>query len=334
MWENRVKDASNLFMAEGLAPKVLARSEGGAGGEQPGFTIEEYGGPTFSTSEEEVIIALDKAAQFDDTTFKAADKFCTDFGDIIGRVSKLPTQWYESHRAALKERFPVLQHATNKFFLWPFAKQEKLFPAFMDTITEDQIRRLESAFPAPSNPTLSKIATIHGDLFTDNITRPKPEADLLCIDLEWAAVSIAALELYHGQSTYPDDWVALQGELTNRGLHQQHFQRLFCKAYLEQVGAPAAEADLDAMVFDGDWIMAFFHAPFITNHILGGRDYKVGETVILPAGPNPEFAIAYCEAVAEEVQHAKDKLPKRTEWGDIEVCRDRLIQRVVQKLGS
>merc|ERR1712032_1355986 len=109
------------------------------------------------------------------------------------------------------------------------------------------MKRLVEAFPVPVSPATQHVATVHADLWAENVTRqPHAEAEgLCCIDNEWVCVSYAGAEWGHGQCGYfsEDLHNTVKDALIARDEGVDHFTRAFMSEYLAQRGQSSGASD-------------------------------------------------------------------------------------------
>jgi len=178
-------------------------------------------------------------------------KYAEGLGRLAAKIHTIPTSWYDEHRAALKDRFPVLCEVPDDCFIWPWAKEVARFSGFLASIDQSQMRRLVAAFPKPTSPAMRKLTTVHGDLWSANICSPPDHDGYMCIDLDWSAVTLAVVGWGHWQSVYCLDRCAPM--LEAQGLPADHLARRQMQVYLSDIGAPCGEEDVAVARFDAEW---------------------------------------------------------------------------------
>ena len=304
--EARIEAAATALSRAGVLTRKL--------GSSADFTLEAWAGEGLEATDQRLTDGFQKwvaaAEQAEEqakdtgvTLLAQGTAYAESLGRLIGRVSSVPTVWYDEHRAALKTRFPVLRDVPDDCFIWPWAKEEAQFGAFLNTIDQSQMRRLVAAFPAPTSLPMARLATVHGDLWMANICSRPEDDDLVCIDVEWGAVTMAVVEWYHNQSSYCREVAGKLAvtKLEARGLEDDFFSKQTMMAYLSEVGAPCGEKDVAAALFDADWATKMFCPPFVTFVLLESKD--------------PEAVIAYFEQAALQVREARNQHPPRIgEW--------------------
>ena len=127
-----------------------------------------------------------------------------------------------------------------------------------------RLRRLQAllnALPTPRCPSLARLVTSHGDLWYANVLW-KPEGDgLLACDLESSCVMRSIYDWMHCQTLwYTDEQLAM----TKIDPDAPSLVRTMLRAYLQQLGEPATEGDVDVAVFD------------IRSFIMGGLYIRCG----------------------------------------------------------
>jgi len=202
--QQRTAAAAKLFAQHGLAPARLA--EGGDWYIEP---WEGSGQPELDASR------------------------MAEVAELVARVHRLPTEWYDGFRKRLQERTPELRQVPMGSHVWWWSSRGEL----MDELTEE-CRRVwcETNFFAPDSEAGKRIVTIHADLHAGNML--ETDDGLLLIDFEYACVTHAVHDLAFAM------YMCCDNDIERK--------EAFIEAYLKAMGYPADESDVEALLFDAE----------------------------------------------------------------------------------
>jgi len=208
-------------------------------------------------------------------------------GKELAKMHKLPTDWYDPFREDLKKDFTVLAKVPHASHIWWYScRMEIIFPASKS----DQDFMAEFAQPmfTPQTKAGARMVTCHGDLKEVNmiamtkgaLSPESAEQQIKFADLEFGHVNAACHDLAFVCFHY-DDWPMKQVERDG----VEVMRRAFLESYLEAMGDPSTEQDVDALLIDT--MLA------ACGHHFG----PVGEHCPLFKYGNPEGAEARAEAI-------------------------------------
>lgn len=210
----RMGAAQKLFSDHGLGPRRLA--------EGSDWFVEEWQGKSF----EKDWVAMAKESKMLDDWKK--------IGQLLAKVHKMPTEWFEEFRDELIAKRPVFKEVPKGSHVWSyFARDVKLndFGVMTDPDCADVLK--EYADPGafgPVHPVGKRIVTAHCDYHPCNIVAVNDGC--LCIDFEGTVVTHAIQDLAYG--------VASSLLSSNK--------RAFLTAYLETLGE--STDDLETLLLD------------------------------------------------------------------------------------
>jgi hypothetical protein len=170
-------------------------------------------------------------------------------GDLLAKIHKIPTKWFDSWRQRLVDRFAkdfpeahMAGHGLDSIpkgsHIWWFTCRQAWLK---DMDAEKRARWFKEDFFAPKTEVGQRLVTTHGDLHPENMI--EMEAGIKAIDLEFTHVTHAASDLGYTMNCFK-----------NREL-----KRLFLESYLVSSGFPAEARDVDAIFLDASFHSLGYH---------------------------------------------------------------------------
>jgi len=246
-YEERTRAACRLFAENGVSPRRLA--------EGPDWYIEVwegYGDPL-----------IDKAAGM------------RVLGKELAKVHKLPIAWFDPFREDLKKEFPVLAKVPNTSHIWWYScRMEIIFPP--SETDQDWLTEFAQPMFTPQTKAGARIVSCHGDLKEANmiammegavLSPESAEQQLKFPDLEFAHVNAACHDLGYVCFHY-EDQPTKQVERDDVGV----MRRAFLESYLEAMGYPSTEQDVDALLIDSMLAACGHHFGPMGEHSPLGRE--------------------------------------------------------------
>lgn len=165
-----------------------------------------------------------------DTPFCLVDiQAWEDWGALLARIHKLPTEWFDTHRAGIEATMPSVANIPRGSHLWPHLIRN------MDCLQHFEEHGLFSSFADrelrnPEHPAASRIVTALCNLHPDNVVGG---ASLKVVNFERACVTHAVQDLA-SQVSGP----------------ARPETRAFLRRYLEEMGKTATPAEIERLLID------------------------------------------------------------------------------------
>jgi len=143
-------------------------------------------------------------------------------------------EWFEKHRQRAIDEFPVLKDARLGCHIWLFTTRmswyhdNKQFGKFW-----------QDAGFEPLSEASKRLVCVHGDLHRGNIICDNDEKIYL-IDYEFVAPQWAVND------------IAYIFSISQFGCHDYQGKFKFCKMYLEELGLPSDDEEVDLLIFDAE----------------------------------------------------------------------------------
>ena len=227
--EERVSAAHAAFARHGLIQPRLAEGSGST----PDYFIEPFlNGTRVGVGVHRDLDAVDAIAK------------------LLARVHSIPTDWYTPYRQQLLRRLPpgVGEDIPHGSHLWWFGSSRP--GNYLRDLSGVTIREWSMAGPHPFlSKAAARIVTTHGDFQPSNLLRTKEDNGIALLDLEFACVTSAALDL----------------GLFFTYLHGEKSRNLFARSYLMAVypGSDPSPKEMDNLILDS--------TRFATLHWPGGQ---------------------------------------------------------------
>jgi hypothetical protein len=204
-----------------------------------------------------------------------------EYGRLLARIHATPTGWFHPFAEEGKATYPLLRTLPDAgSFLWLYQYRTEEFGACVSYHSEPrrlkQLQALLSALPAPRCPALARLVTSHGDLWYANVLweRDGGGGGLLACDLESCCVMRGIYDWMHLQTLW---YTKEQLAMAKIDSDSPSLVRATVRAYLQGLGEPAQECDVDVAVFD------------IRSFIMGGLYIRSGLDAMY-YGPSSEGA--------------------------------------------
>lgn len=156
-------------------------------------------------------------------------------GRLLAKVHQVSVDWFEPFREQFCGLHPGLEEASNGSAVWWYSARGKEFFSDLDA---EGLRNWIRAFPEPKSDAGKRVVTAHFDFHPGNIIRTEEALGnqfLRVIDLEFCCVSSVANDIGYACSLW---------------LKGSRMRREFARAYLQAMGDPATEEDVDALLID------------------------------------------------------------------------------------
>lgn len=172
-----------------------------------------------------------------------------EIGELLAKIHKIPTEWFDNWRERLVERFAVqfpeahaAGHGLNSIphgsHIWWFTCRQAWL---QDMDPEKRAQWFKEDFFAPETMVGKRLVTSHGDLHPENMIQM--EDGIKGIDLEFTHVTHAAADLGYTMNCFE-----------NREL-----KRAFLESYLVASGFPAEASDVNALFLDASFHGLGYH---------------------------------------------------------------------------
>jgi len=159
-----------------------------------------------------------------------------DYATLMAKLHKnTSTEWFEKHRQRAIEMFPILKDTPLGSHVWLFVTRMSWFKRF-----EANHEFFTKAGFEPLSEAGKQIAVVHGDIHPANAIIRKDTKSCF-IDFEFTAPYYAIHDLAY---TFAD-W----NQCTGADSESKH---KFCKKYLEELGLPSDDEQVELLVFDAE----------------------------------------------------------------------------------
>eukprot|EP00658_Telonema_sp_P-2_P040875 TRINITY_DN29230_c0_g1_i1.p1 TRINITY_DN29230_c0_g1~~TRINITY_DN29230_c0_g1_i1.p1 ORF type:complete len:294 (-),score=45.31 TRINITY_DN29230_c0_g1_i1:436-1317(-) len=225
----RDSEAAMVFATAGFGPTRLAQGED--------WFIEPWEG----NGAPEIGPHVDK--------FRELGRFVADYH------LKLPIEWYEPWRDALRKEIPALDGAAEGCHVWWWTARPNKWLVGLDA--ECLELWASDYFFAPQSEVGRRLVTAHGDLNEGNMLQM--DDGLRCIDFEFSCVTNAIQDLSYVVGWITEDTYRQPGAGPIEDKSEK--KRAFLEAYLEGVGQPCGPEQVDALLLDAEisWLAHSIH---------------------------------------------------------------------------
>jgi len=159
-----------------------------------------------------------------------------DYAVLMAKLHKnTATEWFEKHRQRAIEMFPILKDTPLGSHAWLFVTRMSWFKRF-----EHSHEFFTQAGFEPLSEAGKRITVVHGDIHPANAIIRKDSKSCF-IDFEFTAPYYAIHDLAY---TFAD-WNQCTGT-------DKKSKKEFCKKYLEELGLPSDEEQVELLVFDAE----------------------------------------------------------------------------------
>jgi len=159
-----------------------------------------------------------------------------DYAVLMAKLHKnTSTEWFEKHRQRAIEMFPILKDTPLGSHAWLFATRMSWFKRF-----EHSHEFFTQAGFEPLSEAGKRYTVVHGDIHVGNVII-RDDSKSCFIDFEFTAPYYAIHDLAY---TFAD-WNNCTAR-DSKGKHE------FCKKYLEELGLPSDDEQVELLVFDAE----------------------------------------------------------------------------------
>merc|ERR1712170_281277 len=159
-----------------------------------------------------------------------------DYAVLMAKLHKnTSTEWFEKHRQRAIKMYPILKDISIGSHVWLYATRLSWFKKY-----EHSHELFTKTGFEPLSEAGKRITVVHGDIHVRNVIIRKDSKSCF-IDFEFTAPYYAIHDLAY---TFAD-WNCLQYE-DSKGKHE------FCKKYLEELGLPSDDEQVELLVFDAE----------------------------------------------------------------------------------
>lgn len=256
--ERRTEAAALLFGKHGVSPSRIAQGDT--------WWIEPWAGVSFDDLGGGLTFPWDGACAGWDPRNPAHRELvlnsAEEYGRLMARIHVVPPEWFEPFKQEDCVAFPFLGELPSQgSFLWLYqywgpgrVPSQDEFGRCMaahsagDGSRLKQLRDLLAALPTPRCPALARLVTSHGDIWDENVLWKQDRSGVLACDIESACVMSAIYDWMHGQLQYFQS--AQLAVLEVDPEYKPCYARAMMRAYLEQLGEPAGDEEVDMAIFD------------------------------------------------------------------------------------
>lgn len=210
--DNRIQDAVCLLTKVGLTPERISQGDD--------WYIEEFCG---------------------ESTMKNPNAI--QFGKLLAKIHKIPTDWFKIYREKSKKRYPFLEGISDGSSLWLHCcnDQEKGQYEYLQSLNlgAADIRFYDDL--EPLSEVSKRVVTSHGDFHGGNALKFE-DGTLIACDLENMHVGYAHHDIgYH---------FCISGWQSGVPVQNLEYRTAFAKAYLEESGLDSTDQDIDNLLYD------------------------------------------------------------------------------------
>lgn len=222
--EERTRAAAQIFAKNGLSPRRIA--EGVDWFVEP---WEGFGQPIWATVADMEVL-----------------------GREVAKVHKLPIDWYTPFKKQLKEEFPFYTKVPDCSHIWWYSCRTIDLVAKHVAEEPEWLREYVQPMFTPQTKAGALIVTCHGDLHAGNMISlakgsPMQSEAVRFVDLEFSHVTAACYDLSYVAFHF-EDMPLKDKDITRDDIGAM--RRAFLTSYLEAMGQPSTDQDVDALLID------------------------------------------------------------------------------------
>lgn len=156
-----------------------------------------------------------------------------ELGELVARIHKLNTDWFNEWREKLCQRTPKLYSVPHGSHVWWWTSRKELLDNMPDACLDVWLQ--ETNWFAPTTKAASRLVTVHADLHAQNMLQT--QSGIRVIDFEYTCATHAVQDLAF---------------TVTKCCHGLTAKRSFIRSYLEASGFDANPANVDAVLLDAE----------------------------------------------------------------------------------